>query len=136
MNQYLFGRGWLRWLPLLLLLPGLLIYLIIALGPSLATSVLSFTDITGIAGLPVNWIGFENYDEFLFRGMASRDNLDALGRTFRFMFFVTTIQFTLGLLLALLLNQGLKGTRFFRTLYFMPVILGVAIQGLMWSLFL
>jgi ABC-type sugar transport system permease subunit len=36
----------------------------------------------------------------------------------------------------LLLNQGLKGTRYFRVLFFMPVILGVTIQGLIWTLFL
>lgn len=136
MNQYLFGKGWARWLPLLLLLPGLLAYTIIALGPSIATSVFSLTDATGVPNLPVNWIGFENYDEFLFRGLASRDNLDALTRTLIFMVAVTTIQFTLGLVVALLLNRGLKGTRFFRTLFFMPVILGVAIQGLIWKLFL
>ena len=49
---------------------------------------------------------------------------------------VTTVQFTLGLFVALLLNLGLRGTRFFRTLFFLPVILGVTIQGLMWTLFL
>jgi raffinose/stachyose/melibiose transport system permease protein len=136
MNQYLFGKGWARWLPLLLLLPGLLAYIIIALGPSIATSVFSLTDATGVPNLPVNWIGFENYEEFLFRGLASRDNLDALQRTLVFMIVVTTVQFVLGLVVALLLNRGLKGTRFFRTLFFMPVILGVAIQGLIWSLFL
>lgn len=136
MDQYLFGKGWKRWLPFLLLLPGLLAYIIIALGPSIATSVFSLTDASGIPGIPVNWIGFENYDEFLFQGLASRDNLDALQRTLIFMVVVTTVQFTLGLVIALLLNQGLKGTKYFRVLFFMPVILGVAIQGLIWKLFL
>lgn len=136
MNQYLFGTSWKRWLPFLFLLPGLLAYFIIALGPSLATSVFSLTDVSGIPGIPINWIGFENYDEFLLRGLASRDNLAAITRTLIFMFFVTTIQFTLGLLIALLLNQGLKGTKYFRVLFFMPVILGVTIQGLIWTLFL
>lgn len=136
MDNYLFGRGWKKWLPFLLLLPGLLAYFIIALGPSLATSLFSLTDASGIPGIPVNWVGFENYREFLLRGMASRDNLAAIWRTFVFMFFVASIQFTLGLIVALLLNQGLKGTPIFRTLFFMPVILGVVIQGLIWSLFL
>lgn len=136
MDNYLFGRGWKRWFPFLLLIPGLLAYFVIALGPSIATSLFSLTDASGIPGIPVNWIGFANYDEFLLRGMASRDNLAAIWRTFVFMFFVATIQFTLGLIVALLLNQGLKGTPIFRTLFFMPVILGVVIQGLIWSLFL
>jgi len=96
----------------------------------------SFTDATGIKGAPVNWIGFDNYREFLFMGRASIDNLDALKRTLIFSFVVTTVQFALGLLVALIVNQKLKFTNIFRTIYFMPVILGVVIQGLMWSLFL
>lgn len=136
MKNNLFGSGWQRATPFLLLLPGFLLYLLIALGPSIATSIYSFTDATGIRGAPVNWVGFENYQEFLFRGVASRDNIDALKRTLVFMFFVTTIQFTFGLIVALVLNQNLKGRTVFRTLYFLPVILGVAIQGLMWKLFL
>lgn len=134
--NYLFGGGRSKATPLLLLLPGFFLYLLIALGPSLATSVYSFTDATGIRGAPISWIGLENYEEFLFRGVVSRDNIDALKRTLTFCFFVTTIQFALGLLLAVLLNQPLRGRTFFRTLYFLPVILGVAIQGLIWKLFL
>jgi raffinose/stachyose/melibiose transport system permease protein len=135
-QKYLFGRGWSVFVPILLLLPGFILYLMIALGPSIATSVYSFTDATGIRGAPVNWVGLENYEEFLLRGVASRDNIDALKRTLIFCFFVTTIQFTVGLFVALLLNQRIRGRMFFRTLFFVPVILGVAIQGLIWKLFL
>lgn len=136
MANYHFGRGWARLAPYLLLLPGVLFYLVISLGPSVATSVYSFTDATGIKGAPINWVGLDNYKEFLAMGQASRDNFGALGRTLVFCFFVTTIQFGLGLIMALMVNQRLKGTNFFRTLYFMPVILGAVIQGLIWSLFL
>jgi raffinose/stachyose/melibiose transport system permease protein len=131
-----FGRGRDRWTPYLLLLPGIFFYVLIAVGPSLATSIFSFTDANGIATAPVNWIGLENYREFLLVGRAATDNLAILGRTFIFCIAVSTIQFALGLLVALLLNQQLRGTRFFRTLFFMPVILGVVIQGLIWRLFL
>ena len=124
-DNYHFGRGRARWAPYLLLLPGVFFYLLIMLGPSLATTVYSFTDATGIKGAPINWVG-----------QASRDNYGALGRTLLFSFFVTSIQFTLGLIAALLLNQRLRGTSFFRTLIFMPVILGAVIVGLVWSLFL
>jgi raffinose/stachyose/melibiose transport system permease protein len=135
-SNYLFGRRWKAWVPLALLLPGFALYLFIAVGPSLATAIYSFTDATGIRNIPINWVGFDNYDEFLFRGQASRDNIEALKRTLIFSFVVTTVQFSLGLVLALLVNQRLRGTIFFRTLFFMPIILGVAIQGLIWKLFL
>ena len=136
MINYHFGRGKARLLPYLLLLPGFLFYLVIMLGPSVATSVYSFTDATGIRGAPVNWIGLDNYKEFLTMGQASVDNYDALVRTLIFCVGVTLIQFTLGLIMALVVNQKLRGVNFFRTLYFMPVILGAVIQGLIWSLFL
>lgn len=119
-----------------LLLPGLFLYMLIGVGPSLATAVYAFTDATGIRGVPIEWIGFENFDEFLFRGNASRDNIAALQRTLVFMVLVTSIQFTLGLVMAVLLNQKIRGRTIFRTLFFVPVILGVAVQGLMWKLFL
>lgn len=134
--SYHFGRGWSKWIPYLLLLPGLLFYFLIALGPSMATAVYSFTDATGLKGAPVHWIGFDNYKEFLFMGKASQDNMDALKRTLIFCAVVTLVQFALGLFVAVIINQKLKGSNFFRTLYFMPVILGAVIQGLMWSLFL
>ncbi|GAB4454637.1 MAG: sugar ABC transporter permease [Anaerolineales bacterium] len=134
--SYHFGRGWAKWTPYLLLLPGLFFYFLISLGPSMATAVYSFTDATGIKGAPVHWIGFDNYREFLFMGRASVDNLDALKRTLIFCVVVTFVQFALGLFVALIVNQKLKGANVFRTIYFMPVILGVVIQGLMWSLFL
>jgi len=136
-TRNMFGGGKLaRWLPWLMLLPGLGFYFLIGVGPSLATFIYSFTDATGIRGLPINWVGFDNFDEFLFQGARSRDNIDALKRTLIFMVLVTTIQFTVGLVMALLVNQKLRGRLIFRTLFFVPVILGVAVQGLMWKLFL
>jgi raffinose/stachyose/melibiose transport system permease protein len=136
MNNYHFGRGRARLAPYLLLLPGFFFYLVIMLGPSVATGVYSFTDASGIQGTALHWIGLENYREFLLMGQASLDNYAALGRTLIFCFFVTSIQFSLGLGLAMLVNQPLKGINVFRTIFFMPVILGAVIQGLIWSLFL
>ena len=134
--RYLFGTGRARLAPYLLVAPGLFLYVLVALGPSLATVLFSFTDASGLPKLPIHFIGLDNYKEFLTLGAASRENLEALGRTLLFCVSVTGIQFTFGLFVAILLNQGLRGTRFFRTLFFFPVILGVTIQGLMWTLFL
>lgn len=135
--NYHFGRGWSRMVPYLLLLPGIAFYFLISLGPSLATSVYSLTDATGLKGAAVHWLGLANYREFLLMGQASKDNLAALGRTLIFCLFVTSIQFLLGLATAVILNNSrIRIRNFFRTLYFMPVILGAVIQGMIWSLFL
>ena len=49
-QQNLFGGGRQRIWPWLLLFPGLGFYLLIGVGPSLATTIYSFTDATGIRG--------------------------------------------------------------------------------------
>ncbi len=135
-NAYHFGGRGSRLAPYLLLLPGMLFYFFVALGPSMATAVFSFTDASGLLGTPIKWIGLDNYKEFLFMGANVRDNLDILYRTLEFSLVVTVVQTVLGLLAAMLLNRKLPGTNFFRTIYFMPIILGVTIVGLMWTLFL
>jgi len=134
--MYPFGKGGSRSLPYLLLLPGLALYLLVSLGPSLATVVYSLTDTNGLTPAPLEFIGLANYQEFLFKGAAARQNIDAVMRTVLFCVAVTFVQFTVGLLVAVLLNQRLRGTNLFRALFFLPVILGVTIQGLMWRLFL
>ena len=135
-NSQLFGGGRRRIYPWLFLLPGLGFYLFMGVGPSLVTTLYSFTDATGLRGLPISWIGLDNYSEFLLEGARSRDNLDALYRILKFMVLVTVIQFGIGLLMAVLVNQKLRGRLVFRTLFFIPVILGAVVQGLMWKLFL
>ena len=136
MQAYHFGSRRSRLAPYLLLLPGLFFYFFVALGPSLATAVFSFTDATGLRGTPIHWIGLDNYKEFLLLGANIRDNRDITVRTLEFSLIVTVIQTAFGLLAAVLVNRRLRGTNIFRTLFFLPVILGVTIVGLMWTLFL
>ncbi len=133
--NYTFGRGWARWAPYLGLLPAIVLFVTFFLGPSLATIVLSFTDISGVPGLPWKFIGLANYVEFFTSGNA-RDNWAALVRTLIFCLSVTVIQNAVALLLAIILNTRLKGHMFFRGLVFMPVVLGVTVIGLSWVLVL
>lgn len=130
---YPFGRGKTRLLPYVGFLPGILLYIALIVGPSLFTIVFSFTDISGVPDAPWKFIGLANYQEF-FQPSTSRDNWDALGHTFIFCISVTLIQNALALLLAIILNTRIKGHMFFRTLFFLPVVLGVTVIGLMWSL--
>jgi raffinose/stachyose/melibiose transport system permease protein len=135
-SVYHFGSRRTRLAPYLLMLPGIFFYFFVSLGPSLATAALSFTDASGLLGTPIRWIGLDNYKEFLLMGANVRDNRDIFVRTLEFSLVVTVVQTAFGLLVAVLLNQRLKGTNFFRTLFFLPVILGVTVVGLMWTLFL
>jgi raffinose/stachyose/melibiose transport system permease protein len=134
--SYRFGSRKSRVVPYLLLAPGLLLYCVIALGPSIATAGYSFTDASGILGAPIKWIGLDNYKEFLLMGANVRDNLQVTENTFLFCILVTLVQTVFGLLAALLLDMRLKLSNFFRTVYFLPTILGFTIIGLVWQLFL
>ena len=98
------SRIWNRYMIILGILPGILVFIAITLIPSVTTAVLSFTNISGIPGAEWEFIGFDNYREF-FVMQNSRDTVMYFKNTFKFAFFVTVIQMTLSLLIALLLNS-------------------------------
>lgn len=58
--------------------------------------------------------------------------MEALVNTFVFVLFVAPIQGGLALLLALMINQKLPGINFYRTIYFMPVVVSIVVVALLW----
>ncbi|MDB5081633.1 MAG: sugar transporter permease [Chloroflexi bacterium] len=134
MYNYYFGRGWKRYLPYLGMFPALALYLIFGVGPSFFTALFSFTNISGVPNTPWNWVGFDNYASFFSLSGAGRDNLGVLTRTIIFCIAVTLIQNGVALFMAVLVNSRPLGHLFFRSLFFMPTILGVTIIGLIWNL--
>ncbi|MDX3927808.1 MAG: sugar ABC transporter permease [Shinella sp.] len=58
--------------------------------------------------------------------------LKAIVNTLCFVIVVAPVQGGLALLLALLVNQKLKGITIFRAIYFMPVVLSVVVVALLW----
>ncbi len=59
--------------------------------------------------------------------------LRSLVNIFLFAVVVIPLQSSVGLALALLLNQGLPGTKIFRTLYFSPVVTSMVVVSIVWS---
>lgn len=57
----------------------------------------------------------------------------SLVNNFFFALVVIPMQTGLGLLLALLVNQGLKGQTFFRTMYFAPVVTSMVVVSIVWK---
>jgi raffinose/stachyose/melibiose transport system permease protein len=135
MTMYPFGRGWARATPYVCLAVGMLVFVVFLLGPSLATVVFSFTDISGVPDTPWHFIGLANYREF-FSTLTLPDSLvlPALEHTLIFAASVTIIQNGLALLIASLLNARIHGRVFVRALIFMPTVLGVTVIGLTWTL--
>jgi multiple sugar transport system permease protein len=58
--------------------------------------------------------------------------MKALRNTFVFVLFVAPIQGAIALLLALMVNQKLRGINFFRAVYFMPVVVSIVVVSLLW----
>ena len=108
-------RGYLFILPVVL---GLLIW---TLGPMLASAYYSLTDYK-IIDVP-EFVGFDNYIE-LFTN--DRVFIQSLSVTFRFgLMFVIGSQIV-GLGIAVLLTQKVRGLTIFRTLFYLPIIVPAA----------
>lgn len=112
---------------------GLALIVVFSLIPAVGILVISFTDIRSLPFLPVNWVGIDNYKTF-FSAAQIGYNLRALQNTFVFACSVTILQNLLALLIAVLLNQKLKGRNFARAVVFLPTILGVTVIGMIFSL--
>lgn len=109
------------------LLPWLVGMLGVTIGPILGSLYLSFTDFT-LIGSP-RWIGGENYVR-----MFSDDRLlTALGVTFRYVFVSVPLQLAAALGLALLLDRGLRGLSFYRSVYYLPSLLAGSVSiAILW----
>jgi multiple sugar transport system permease protein len=94
--------------------------------------ILSFTRWSGVGGLDtIQWIGTENYKNVFTNyppfAPALRHNLIWLV----FLFVLPTL---FGIFLAVLLDRELRGTRFYQTAFFLPVVLSLALIGFIWQL--
>jgi len=121
-----------KWALILGILPAVLFQVIMGLGPSIATFILSFTDISGVSGVPWKFIGIDNYREFFIQ-QSSRDLIQVIKNTIIFCVAVTVIQNVIALPIALALNSKFtKGRSFYRAVIFLPVVLGVLVTSLVW----
>ncbi len=102
----------------LFLLPWLIGLVVITIGPMLASLYLSFTDYSLIQA--PEWIGLENYVRML---EDSRLH-NSLKVTFIYVFVSVPLQLIVALGIALLLNEGMRGLPFYRSVFYLPSMLG------------
>ena len=99
----------------------------ITLGPLLASLYLSFTNYNLIQA--PEWTGLENYARML---QDTRLH-NSLRVTFIYVFVSTPLQLALALGIALLLNEGMKGLPFYRSIFYLPSMLGSSVAiALLW----
>lgn len=131
--MYPFGKGFARYIPFLLLLIPLALYVVFYFGPSMLTVIYSFTDVKNIPGSSMHFVGLENYKDLFFAGN-SGERWVSIKNTLIFMFIVTIVQNGVALFVAVLINQRLRGDYFYRAVFFLPVVLGVAVVALVWGM--
>lgn len=117
------------------LMVGIPLFLDFALiwGPTVVSFGLSFTNWRGVGPLTdKNLVGLDNYQQ-LFSGTypffwpAVAHNLVWLG-------FLMVVATPLGILIAVLLDRELRGSRFYQTVFYLPVVLSLAVIGIIWQL--
>jgi len=108
--------------PYLFLAPWLIGFFVITLGPMLYSLYLSFTNFS-LLGEP-SWVGLDNYVK-----MFTNDPkyLDSVRVTLVYVFVSVPLQLAFALALALLLNRGLRGLPIYRSIYYLPSLIGASV---------
>lgn len=112
----------------LYLSPWLVGFIVLTLGPGLASLGLSFTRYNVLK--PPVLIGFDNYVKAL---TEDEQFFPSLARTFYFAFLFVPLAITGSLALAILLNIKVKGTTVYRTLFFVPSLVPIVAAVVLWS---
>ncbi len=117
--------------PWLLFAPALTLMALMLIGPTIAVTLLAFTDYQlGAPGL--NWIGIDN-----FREMAhERTFWRSLGNTLVYAAVVVPGSVLLGLGAALLVESGTSLRSFYRAVFFLPVMATLIAMAISWEFML
>src|SRR5215211_9255269 len=105
----------------LFLLPWLIGLVVIVAGPMLASLYLSFTNYSLIQA--PEWVGLDNY----VRMFNDPRLLKSLAVTFTYVIVGVPLQLIVALAIAMLLNEGMKGLAFYRSIFYLPSMLGASV---------
>ena len=114
-----------KWFPVLAL-PTVVAFLISFLIPFIMGIYLSFCKFKTVKN--AKWVGFDNY----LKAFANEDFINALWFTVKFTIVSVITINILAFLFAMLLTKALRGTNVFRTIFFMPNLIGGIVLGYIW----
>jgi multiple sugar transport system permease protein len=101
-------------------------------GPAIGTVLLSFTDWNGIGNIgDINVVGLENYRNVTSNYPPFQPAIEHNMIWLVVFFLGPTL---LGMLLAVMLDRQLVGSRVYQSIFFMPVVLSLALVGFIWQL--
>ncbi|MFO1541166.1 MAG: carbohydrate ABC transporter permease [Chloroflexota bacterium] len=102
------------------------------LVPTVASILLSFTSWNGIGGLEkIKVVGVDNYVNLFTK---YKPFWPALQHNIIWLAFFLFVATPLGLLMAVILDKQLRGTRIYQSVLYLPVVLSLAIVGFIWQL--
>jgi trehalose/maltose transport system permease protein len=113
----------------MLLLPSLAVVALVALYPLAKTIYQSFTDQEFLALTPTKWVGFDNYTR-LYHDAIFRHSI---WTTIKFTLITVTIEFALGLVIALVVNSSFKGRGAMRAIMLVPWAIPTVVAAQMWK---
>jgi ABC-type sugar transport system permease subunit len=100
--------------------------------PTIASILLSFTNWDGIGGVSTaHWVGTQNYREI---ATIYPPFWPAVEHNAIWLAFLTVVATPFGLFLAYQLDKNIRGTRIYQSIFFLPVVLSLAIIGFIWQL--
>ncbi|KRE71130.1 carbohydrate ABC transporter permease [Arthrobacter sp. Soil762] len=113
----------------LLMAPAALFLAIFVAYPLFRLVADSFFKISPIAGGPRDFVGLDNY----FRAFASEAFMGAGWRTLAYTLVVVTLEFALGLGMALLFTMLGRNSQIWRTVFLYPLMIAPIVAGLLWK---
>ena len=113
---------------LIYVLPWILGFLVLQLIPLINSMIYSFTDFSMIG--KSHFVGISNYA----KAFKTQEFWNSLKVTFFYVLMAVPCKIAFALLIAIILNQKIKGINFFRTLYYLPSILGGSVAiSILWK---
>ncbi|HHW23500.1 MAG TPA: sugar ABC transporter permease [Clostridiaceae bacterium] len=110
------------------ILPALLIIGVFFINPAIKLFSLAYTDYNLMSGKG-SFVGFDNFKRLL----TNEDFLNSLSVTLRLAIFIVPVQTLIAMIMAVIINQKLKGINIFRTIYFIPAIVSFVAVAITWK---
>ncbi|MCJ7621569.1 MAG: sugar ABC transporter permease [Anaerolineae bacterium] len=122
-----------RWIAFLMVLPSIVLIAIFVYGFIAWTARVAVSKWDGIQP-DYTWVGFENFRHLLIgQGTTARRFHIDLWNTFFFTLLFMVACVVAGLLLAILLDQKIKGEGIFRTIFLFPMAISFVVTGVVWQ---
>ena len=112
-------------------LPTILVFWLVWL-PAAASVYLSFTKWNGFRLDGIEWVGTKNYVDI---ATIYPPFWPAIRHNLIWLVFLFVIPTVLGILLAVILDREMWGSRFYQTAFYLPVVLSLELVGFIWQLF-